>query len=86
MYGNQYNIQRFLEMADIYFRLTGKTASTMSGVEMKEFYSCITQCSTPEELHKFIKNKINIGRDAVDTMENVHSGVWCMLPPAQRII
>ena len=86
MNGNQYNIQRFLALADIYFRLTGKTASTMSAVEMEEFYSCITQCSVPEELHKLISNKINIGRDAVDIMENVNPGGWCMLSPEQRII
>ena len=84
MYGNQYNIQRFLEMADTYFRLTGKTASTMSGVDMEEFYSCISQCSAPEELHKFIKS--NVKQDESGTRENVRSGGWGMLPPAQRIL
>jgi hypothetical protein len=86
MYGNQYNIQRFLALADIYFRLTGKTASTLSGVEMEEFYKCITHCSAPEDLHKLIENKINIERDGLDSMDNVHPGGWYMLPPEQRII
>ena len=86
MNGNQYNIQRFLALADFYFRITGKSAGAMSGEEMEEFYAYITQCSSPDELHKLIRNKIDLGRDAADIMENVNPGGWCMLPPEQRII
>ena len=86
MYGDQYNIQRFLELADTYFRLTGKTASTMNDVEMEKFFSCISQCSAPEELHKFVKNKISLIREISETMENDHPDRWSMLPPAQRVI
>jgi hypothetical protein len=86
MYGDQYNIQRFLNLADTYFRLTGKRASTMSGAEMEDLYSCIAQCSTPEELHKYIKKNINVRRDDGDDMEIYNTGGWCMLPPEQRIL
>ena len=86
MYGNQHNIQRFLELADAYFRLTGKTASTMTGMEMEEFFSCISQCSAPMELHKLVKNKTGLTREVPEAMKNEHPGGWSMLPPAQRVI
>ena len=86
MSSNQYNIQRILALADIYFRLTGKSAGAMSGVDMAEFYAYITQCSSPDELHKLIANKINFERAAREEFEEAHPGGWCMLPPAQRII
>ena len=86
MNGNQYNIQRFLALADFYFRITGKSAGAMSGEEMEEFYAYTTQCSSPGELHKLIEHKISGARGGMERTESSHAGTWCMLPPEQRII
>ena len=86
MYSNQYNIQRFLALADFYFRITGKSAGAMSGVEMEEFYAYTTQCSSPDELYKLIEHKIPGARGGMERTENSHAGAWYMLPPEQRII
>ena len=86
MYGNHDTLQRILVLADVYFRLTGKSAGAMSGEEMEEFYAYTAQCSAPEELHNLIKIKINPGKDSTEGAGNFHAGGWSMLPPAQRIL
>ena len=70
MYGNHDTLQRILVLADVYFRLTGKSAGAMSGEEMEEFYAYTAQCSAPEELHNLIKIKINPGKDRKSTRLN----------------
>jgi len=47
MQDEHYNIQRFLVISDLYFRLTDKTASDVSDEELLEFLEFINDCSLP---------------------------------------
>lgn len=83
---NHENINRFLALSDLYFRLTGKSCGEMSGAEMEEFYALTTQCSEPDRFHKIVARKMNIKRGSMEKMEYAHAHEWSMLPPEQRII
>lgn len=44
---NTQNIERFLALSDLYFRLTGKTAGDMDNREMLEFLEIINDQTPP---------------------------------------
>ena len=77
-------IQRFVFLADNYFRLTGKSAGDLSDEEMEDLYALVTQCPAPDKFHKLIERKIQggvMGRAVTFPAEG-----WRMLPPEQRIL
>ena len=47
MQPNTYNVQRFLALSDLYFRLTGKTSGDVNSHELEEFIEAINDCSPP---------------------------------------
>jgi hypothetical protein len=44
---DKYQVQRFLALSYLYFRLTDKTASTIDREELTEFIVAINDCSPP---------------------------------------
>ena len=86
MHGNHDHIQRFLVLADIYFRLTGKSGGDMSGEEMEGLYALVTQCSSPDKFYKLVEYKIKIEEGASEKYANNPEGGWRILPPAQRVL
>ena len=48
MQTDTYNVQRFLALSDLYFRLTGKTSDDISSQELEEFIEAINDCSQPQ--------------------------------------
>ena len=87
MHGNHdKKIQRFVVLADIYFRLTGKSAGDMSGEKIEGLYALVTQCSSPDKFYKLVEYKQKIEGDASERAANNPAGGWRMLPPAQRVL
>lgn len=86
MHVNYVVIQRFVVLADIYSRLTGKSWGDMSGEEMEGHCALVTQCSSPDKFYRLIEDRIKIEDGApAKTAINTASG-WRMLPPEQRIL
>ena len=45
---NKGNVERFLALSYLYFRLTDKTSGTIDNDELSEFIESINECSPPQ--------------------------------------
>jgi hypothetical protein len=86
MHSNHDKVHRFVVLADIYFRLTGKSAGDMSGEEMEGLYALVAQCSSPDKFYKLVEYKIKIEDGILERTANIPADGWRMLPPEQRVL
>ena len=42
-----YNVQHFMALSELYFRLTGKSSNDINSKELIEFFEAINDCSPP---------------------------------------
>jgi hypothetical protein len=86
MHITQDKIQRFVVLAGIYSRLSGKSGLKISGEQMEGLYTLVMQSASPDRFYKLIEFTNKIQKSATSGQEHIQANALQILPPEQRVV
>jgi hypothetical protein len=86
MHADSETTQRVLALADMYWRLTGKSPDNMSGSELMKLYRISADRAPLVDLLKIVEREITANQVLRKMHECGGDHGYFMLPPSQRVI